>query len=118
MMLRIVVEENKFRVVAVVFPLQSMYLCTIRHAQGVVLGVWLLSAPLTLPTIFIYIHVEVGEIRKGWWCVKDHGPDSWIVNYEMYMLTLLFVIPLIVMVLAYSVIALKVWRVSDIRAGG
>ena len=43
------------RVVAVVFPLQAKYLCTMRHAQVVVLGVWILSAFLALPTVFIYV---------------------------------------------------------------
>ncbi|XP_076462050.1 somatostatin receptor type 5-like [Babylonia areolata] len=106
------------RVVAVVFPLQAMYLCTMRHAQLVVVGVWVLSAALTVPTLFIFVHMEVGEVRKGFWCIKNYGEQGWMMTYELYMLTLLFVIPLLVMVLAYSVIAVKVWRVSDIRAAG
>ncbi|XP_070194636.1 QRFP-like peptide receptor [Littorina saxatilis] len=106
------------RLVAVVFPLQAKYLCTMRHAQLVVLGVWTFSAALAVPTFFIYIHQEVGEVRKAFWCVKNHSERTWIITYEMFMVTLLFVVPMCVMIMAYSVIAVKVWRVSDMRTGG
>lgn len=106
------------RVVAVVFPLKAKYWCTMRHAQFVVLGVWVLSAALAVPTILIYIHLEVGTDRKAFWCIRNHLHSWWHRTYELYMLTLLFMVPVFSMVLAYAVIAVKVWHVSDIRAGG
>lgn len=43
---------------------------------------------------------------------------NWIRAYEMYMLTLLFLLPVVVMAMAYSIIAVKVWRVSAMRRTG
>ncbi|KAK7495896.1 hypothetical protein BaRGS_00012886, partial [Batillaria attramentaria] len=91
-----------FKLVAVVFPLQAKYLCTMRHAQIVVLAVWGLSVLLAAPIFFVI----------------DHSNPRRIIAYEMYMLTLLFLLPLLVMILAYTVIGVKVWRVSEFRTGG
>ncbi|XP_076441488.1 allatostatin-A receptor-like [Babylonia areolata] len=108
------------RVVAVVFPLRAKYLCTMRHAQIVVLCVWLISAVLAVPTALIYIHKEVGVVRKGYWCIKNDTEEGqgWLIAYETYMLTLLFIVPIVIMIVAYSVIAVKVWDVSNMRTGG
>ena len=73
---------------------------------------------MTLSDPRFQIHQEVGMVRKAYWCIKNHTEQRWIITFEMYMLTLLFILPLLVMILAYSVIAIKVWRVSDIRTGG
>ncbi|KAL8578159.1 hypothetical protein ACOMHN_051714 [Nucella lapillus] len=108
------------KVVAVVFPLRAKYLCTMTHAQLVVVCVWTMSALLALPTAFIYIHKEVGVVRKGYWCIKndDESQRTWLIAYETYMMALLFIVPLIIMLFAYTVIGIKVWDVSEMRTGG
>lgn len=106
------------RLVAVVFPLQAKYLCTMRHAQIVVVSVWVLSALLALPIVIVINHKEVGEKHKAYWCIKDPSDTQKILGYEMYMLTLLFLLPLLIMIVAYTVIAVTVWHVSDMRAAG
>ena len=73
---------------------------------------------MTTRVLCFQIHQEVGVVRKAYWCIKNHTEQKWIITFEMYMLTLLFIVPLLIMILAYSVIAVKVWRVSDIRTGG
>jgi hypothetical protein len=68
----------------------------------------------------LQIHLEVGVVRKGYWCIKnafDVGPGTWIFYYDLYKLILLFMWPMLIMIFAYTIIAIKVWRVSDIRAG-
>lgn len=62
--------------------------------------------------------MPVGLNGEYHYCIKNYEHPVYIVVYELYMFVLMFFAPVVIMVFAYSVIALKVWRVSDMRTGG
>ncbi|CAG5131793.1 unnamed protein product, partial [Candidula unifasciata] len=103
------------RVVAVVSPLKARTVCTMRHAKIVVVLVWILSTICALPIVFGMVHLEVGYKVKAHWCIK-HFPDQRLhILYEIYMLVLMFIIPVVVMVTTYVIICIQVWKFTDMR---
>ncbi|XP_059145754.1 pyroglutamylated RF-amide peptide receptor-like [Physella acuta] len=104
------------RVIAVALPLKARTICTMRHAKLMVVIVWCLSFLLAIPTAVSVKHIEVGERFKAFWCVKEFSSFQFQAFYELYMLVLLFVVPMCVMIVTYTIIGVKVWRFTDMRA--
>lgn len=62
------------------------------------------------------IQLPVGERVPAFWCVRDwERPLAWQI-YELYMLVLILVIPLIVMAGAYGTIGREIYRVTNLRS--
>ncbi|XP_052830638.1 pyroglutamylated RF-amide peptide receptor [Octopus bimaculoides] len=104
------------RYMAILHPLQSKYLCTISHARIVITIVWFLSFVLAIPILKGRKHIEVGITRKGFWCVKEWDKPIYSILYELYMLVLMFILPVGVMVVAYASIGYELWKVANLRA--
>ncbi|XP_005094658.2 QRFP-like peptide receptor [Aplysia californica] len=104
------------RAIAVVSPLQARTICTMRHAKVVVVMVWVFSFLLALPILFIMEHQEVGVRIKAYWCVKSFSGKIQHIAYELFMLVLMFILPMGVMICTYVIICVKVWRFTDMRA--
>ncbi|KAH9489295.1 hypothetical protein Btru_057032 [Bulinus truncatus] len=103
------------RVIAVASPLKARTICTMRHAKIVVIIVWCLSFLLAVPTAFVMNHKRVGLNVTAYWCMKELPEPDHSKAYELYMLILLFIIPVVVMVTTYVIICLKVWEFTDMR---
>ncbi|GFO10803.1 G-protein coupled receptor 54-like [Plakobranchus ocellatus] len=85
------------------------------HAYMVVLIVWFLSFIFAVPNALIMEHEQVGQRFKAYWCRKQFTSQAYHVAYEMYMLVLVFVIPLSIMFSTYGVVCFKVCKFSDMR---
>ncbi|KAK0068688.1 pyroglutamylated RFamide peptide receptor [Biomphalaria pfeifferi] len=103
------------RVIAVASPLKARTICTMRHAKIVVLIVWILSFLLAVPTVLVMNHKRVGLKVTAFWCLKEFQEQTHHKAYELYMLVLLFVLPIVVMVTTYVIICLKVWEFTGMR---
>ncbi|XP_041360093.1 QRFP-like peptide receptor [Gigantopelta aegis] len=104
------------RFVAIRYPLKAKSLCTMRHAQIVVVCVWLQAFIMALPIIFGRNHKQVGVVRVAYWCQKEWSRQMYSILYEMYMLIVMLVIPGALMLTTYIFISLEVWRLAGIRA--
>lgn len=104
------------RFMAILFPLKAMYFCTMRHARIVILVVWFFSFIMGLPILFGKIHKEVGIYRKGYWCIKEFSRQEYFILYELFMLIIMFIIPIIVMSMSYFMIAIEIWHLASKRA--
>ncbi|XP_070196502.1 galanin receptor 2a-like [Littorina saxatilis] len=105
------IERN----IAILFPLRAKYLCTRGHAHMVIAIIWVLSFALASPVLVGQKHKEVGEVRKAFWCVREWVRPSVGLAFDIYMLVLLFLLPVSIMAVAYTGIARALWRGSTIR---
>jgi len=55
--------------------------------------------------------LQVGVKRIGHWCLKDWQPTILGPVYELYMLMLILIFPLVAMTFAYVSICLELWTV-------
>uniref|UniRef100_A0A0L8HBP6 G-protein coupled receptors family 1 profile domain-containing protein n=3 Tax=Octopus bimaculoides TaxID=37653 RepID=A0A0L8HBP6_OCTBM len=109
------------RYIAIRHPLKAKYICTLVHARLVIMGVWILSFIGSLPVLFGQRHIEVGMRRKGYYCLREWQKPFFEKIYELYMLTVMLIIPSFVMTIAYLGICFEMWNVSyrraDMRSG-
>nr|XP_042907382.1 QRFP-like peptide receptor isoform X1 [Parasteatoda tepidariorum] len=104
------------RYYAIMHPVKSRYQCTMRQARRVIMVIWFLSFVTALPIILAQIHIEVGERYKAYWCVRNwHQPWIWR-SYEVYMLILILIAPILIMGFAYTKICHQLWIVVKDRA--
>ncbi|GFR66151.1 orexin receptor type 2 [Elysia marginata] len=96
-------------------PLRARSICTMSHAYMVVLLVWLLSFIFAVPNAIVVKHIEVGERYKTYWCRKEFTSQGYHLAYELYMLVLVFIVPLSIMFTTYGIVCFKVWKFSDMR---
>nr|KAG5701192.1 hypothetical protein BaRGS_023301 [Batillaria attramentaria] len=96
--------------------MRARYTCTVKLARRTVLVIWALSAVMALPIIVGQDHYEVGEIRKGYWCT-ERWPLSWLYQVnQVYMLLVVYVLPLTFMTCTYVSICRRLWQVRYQRA--
>ncbi|XP_041357593.1 gastrin/cholecystokinin type B receptor-like [Gigantopelta aegis] len=105
------------RFIAIIFPLRAKSLCTGAHARIVIIVSWILSFFMATPILVGQKHKEVGDIRKAYWCVKEWSKPSLAIVFEVYMLVVIFVIPVLVMIMAYTAICVELFRMSKLRTG-
>ncbi|XP_076462091.1 QRFP-like peptide receptor [Babylonia areolata] len=105
------IERN----IAILFPLRAKYLCTRGHAHIVIAVVWVLSFLMASPVLVGQKHKEVGEAIKAYWCVREWVPPEVGLAFDIYMLVLLFLLPVTIMAAAYTGIARALWKSSNIR---
>ena len=54
-------------------------------------------------------------VRKAYWCVREWDPPGVGLTFDIYMLVLLFLLPVSIMAAAYTGIARALWRGSTLR---
>ncbi|XP_060077363.1 allatostatin-A receptor-like [Ylistrum balloti] len=104
------------RFMAILFPLRARYLCTMRHARIVIFCIWLQALVMAVPVVFGQKHMMVGSTRKAYWCRIDFARPWHHQAYELYMLIIIFVIPVGVMAFTYTWICVEIWYVVSKRA--
>ncbi|KAK7495069.1 hypothetical protein BaRGS_00013709, partial [Batillaria attramentaria] len=62
------------------------------------------------------IHKEVGERRPAYWCVKNWEHRLYAQLYEVYMLCIVLLLPLLVMSFAYASICRELWVMTSRRS--
>ncbi|XP_013413429.1 G-protein coupled receptor 54 [Lingula anatina] len=105
------------RYYAILHPIEARHVCTKRHAKLVCIAVWVASFVMATPILIGQTHLQVGKPPVvGYWCLKDWSAQHWDILYEVYMLLVIFCIPVGVMVFAYCNIISEVWVVTGRRA--
>ncbi|KAJ9583896.1 hypothetical protein L9F63_021762, partial [Diploptera punctata] len=100
---------------AIVHPMKAKYMCTISQARKIIFGIWIASFLLAVPNIISQEHSLVGIKYKAYYCVQSlHKPTLWRFH-EVYMLSLILVIPTCIMVVAYGSISWEIWHVMQRR---
>ncbi|KAF6202753.1 hypothetical protein GE061_003155 [Apolygus lucorum] len=103
------------RYYAIVHPMKAKYVCTIRQARKIIISTWVSSFLLAIPILFLQVHLEVGYIKKGYWCVTNLEWPLARKMHEVYMLIIVLVIPVCVMTITYSAICREICKVAQRR---
>lgn len=105
------------RYYAIMYPVECRYICTMSQTKRIIIVTWLASIILATPVLWIQQLIEVGDSEhRGYWCFPDweRNPIGWRV-YELYMLTIILIIPLIIMTYSYGHICNRLWWVMHNR---
>lgn len=106
------------RYYAIIYPVECRYICTMSQTKKVITITWLGSIILALPVIWMQKHLQVGDYTaeiKAYWCVRDWDNTLFWKLYELYMLTIILIIPLIIMTYSYARICARLWSVMNKR---
>lgn len=105
------------RYYAIMYPLECRHICTMSQTRIIIILTWLASIILATPVLWVQILREVGdEAHRGYWCIRDwDNPLVWKI-YELYMLAIILVIPVIIMTYSYARICHKLWAAVHNRA--
>lgn len=99
------------RYFAICHPLRSRRWQTLSHAYKIIVAIWAVSLFVTIPIAascqLLSLRTGVKGCREIW---KDKALE---LIYSFSLVTILLIIPLIVMALAYGCISWKLWL--DIR---
>ncbi|KAK2156609.1 hypothetical protein LSH36_209g05011 [Paralvinella palmiformis] len=104
------------RYYAILHPMRAKYRCTIGRAKRVVILLWILATLLATPIIHGQIHKKVGRSRIGYWCLEEWPMPFYEQIYDISMLVVILIIPLIMMTFAYASICRELWVVATARA--
>lgn len=106
------------RYYAIIYPVECRYICTMSQTKKVITIIWFSSILLALPVIWMQKHLQVGDYTleyKAYWCVRDWDNPLFWKLYELYMLTIILIIPTIIMSYSYSRICARLWTVMNKR---
>lgn len=104
------------RYYAIMYPVECRYICTMSQTKRIIVLTWIGSIILAKPVLWMQILLEVGEAEnKAYWCVRDWENILYWKIYELYMLTIILIIPLIIMSYSYAHICNKLWSVMNDR---
>ncbi|XP_041604397.1 substance-K receptor isoform X2 [Vulpes lagopus] len=96
------------RYVAIVHPFQPRL--SAPGTRAVIAGIWLLALALAFPQCFYStITMDQGATKCVVVWPEDNG-SKMLLLYHLVVIALIYVLPLVVMLLAYSVIGLTLWR--------
>ncbi|XP_027452075.2 substance-K receptor [Zalophus californianus] len=96
------------RYVAIVHPFQPRL--SGPRTRAVIVGIWLLALALAFPQCFYStIAMDQGATKCVVVWPEDNG-SKMLLLYHLVVIALIYVLPLVVMLLAYSVIGLTLWR--------
>ncbi|EFX67981.1 hypothetical protein DAPPUDRAFT_1192, partial [Daphnia pulex] len=100
-------------------PLRAGYTCTRMRALFIILAIWVLGCITSSPMLFLANYLEADENTAGSsaGCVTQAN-TFWSVFYYIAAICLFFLLPLIVLVLIYSVIARHLVQTSASVAAG
>lgn len=104
------------RYYAIMYPVECRYICTMSQTRRTIILVWLASILLATPTFWLQILYPVGDSdHRAEWCVRDwNNTLSWKL-YELYLLTIILIVPLIIMTYSYAHICNRLWSVMHNR---
>lgn len=106
------------RYYAIIYPVECRYICTISQTKRIIVVTWIGSILLAMPVLWIQILLEVGdEKHRGHWCVRDWSNVLGWKSYEIYMLTIILIVPLIIMTYSYAHICGKLYFLMNNRNG-
>lgn len=106
------------RYYAIIYPVECRYICTISQTKRIIVLTWIGSILLAMPVLWIQILMEVGdEEHRGYWCVRDWSNEMAWKAYELYMLIVILVVPLIIMTYSYAHICNRLYFVMSNRNG-
>ncbi|CAK9299029.1 unnamed protein product [Gordionus sp. m RMFG-2023] len=103
------------RYLAIIYPLKVKIFSTLYQAKMLITSVWVISFILATPILVGRQHIEVGEVRKGYWCIKEWPNREYSIAYEIFQLCLLLLFPVIIMSFAYVSIARELKNVRKQR---
>ncbi|XP_065558801.1 QRFP-like peptide receptor isoform X2 [Artemia franciscana] len=104
------------RYYAILHPLRAKTLCTTSHTRRMIIGIWLISLFLALPTWHIQVIKEVGVRFPAFWCTRDYDNTiTWRV-ISIFHLFLLLIIPSYIMGMTYMKIGTEIWKMAGQRA--
>ncbi|XP_030756117.1 gastrin/cholecystokinin type B receptor-like [Sitophilus oryzae] len=103
------------RYYAIVHPVKSKYICTLRQAKSIILVIWIMSVILSVPTAIVWVQMPVGVDNELFWCSKDENNMILWKIHEIYLLTLVLIIPFSIMAYSYTFICYEVWKVMEHR---
>ncbi|KAL1492851.1 hypothetical protein ABEB36_011031 [Hypothenemus hampei] len=103
------------RYYAIVHPVRSKYICTLSQAKSIILVIWVISILLAIPSLILYHLMRVGIHGESDWCVRYSSNEAFWKFHELYMLTVILIIPFSIMMYSYSVICWEVWKVMEHR---
>ncbi|XP_076462810.1 QRFP-like peptide receptor [Babylonia areolata] len=104
------------RYYAILHPIRARYTCTVKVARRTVLMLWALSTVMALPILMGQGHILVGEVRKGYWCMEQWPEPVLHQVYQLYMLLVVYLLPLTFMTANYVSICRRLWQVRYQRA--
>lgn len=98
------------RYYAIMYPVECRYICTMSQTKRIIILTWLGSIIMAMPVLWTQILMEVGDDEhRGYWCVRDWANQIGWKSYEIYMLTIILIVPLIIMTYSYAHICNKLW---------
>ncbi|CAL1528107.1 unnamed protein product, partial [Lymnaea stagnalis] len=104
------------RYYAIRHPMRAKYVCTAGRAWRVTCVLWTLSIILAMPIIFQRVHKLVGVKVKAYWCINNWESVFYSRLYEVYMLLLMLIVPLLIMTFAYVSIIRELWTMASLRS--
>ncbi|CAH1121030.1 unnamed protein product [Ceutorhynchus assimilis] len=105
------------RYYAIVHPVRSKYICTLRQAKSIIIVIWVISILLAVPTLVLWHLERVGPHyeEKFYWCLRNASNEALWKFHELYLLLLILVIPFSIMTYSYTFICWEVWKVMEHR---
>ncbi|XP_076441094.1 cholecystokinin receptor-like [Babylonia areolata] len=104
------------RYYAILHPMRARYTCTVKLARRTVLVIWALSLIMAVPILVGQEHIMVGERKKGYWCMEQWAGPELHQLYQLYMLLVVYLLPLTFMTANYVSICRRLWQVRYQRA--
>lgn len=104
------------RYYAIMYPVECRYICTMSQTKRIIALTWLGSIVLAMPVLWVQVLKEVGDNEhRAHWCIPDwEHVVGWRI-YELYMLIMILIIPLIIMTYSYGHICDRLWSVMRNR---
>jgi len=104
------------RYYAIMYPVECRYICTMSQTKRIIILTWFASIILATPALYIQVLMEVGDSEhKAYWCIRDWSNEMGWKFYELYMLTIILIIPSIIMTYSYAHICNRLWSVMRNR---
>ncbi|XP_077999612.1 QRFP-like peptide receptor [Glandiceps talaboti] len=118
------------RYIAIIYPLKAKYIHTSRRAVTILSGIWLVSVAMMSPQIFVLttrkvcdsttldIYTTCVEVWRTNTQIPGASSETFITVgtqiYSIYLLTVLWVLPLALMVSSYGRIGHRLWTRKQI----
>ncbi|WAR23819.1 CCKAR-like protein [Mya arenaria] len=104
------------RYYAIVHPMRAKYVCTKGRARRAITILWIGSVVLAVPILIGRIQLTVGRRRQAKWCVKWFEDKLVRQLYEVYMFSLILIVPVCIMSFAYFRICQELWFMAKHRS--
>ncbi|XP_033636478.1 allatostatin-A receptor-like [Asterias rubens] len=97
------------RFIVILYPLRARSFITRTRAKIIVVITWVVSLILGIPGLVLQIHENIGDpgFADHFICRKDYSDSAIKKGYNLYGLTILYIIPLTIMGVAYVTVSLR-----------